>query len=66
MYSICFMFILIVAVTDDDSRSHSPPPYVLHKKYAILPPPCPVYGIRQPTVLPGKSVIASLQSLHKA
>ena len=54
MYSIYFMH--IIAITDaDDKRSHNPPPYVLHKKYAILPPPCPVYGIRQPTVLPGKS-----------
>lgn len=42
---------------DDDKRSHSPPPYALHKKVAVLPPPCPAYGVRQPTVPPGKPTV---------
>ena len=36
----------------DDRRSHDPPPYLLHKKSAVLPPPCPKYGRRQPAVPP--------------
>ena len=48
---MCFSLIVSVSIVDD-RRSHNPPPYLLHKKNAVLPPPCPRYGTKQPTVLP--------------
>ena len=56
------LYIEIANVIDDDKRLHSPPPYVLHKKFAVLPPPCPVYGVRQPTVPLGELQAVSVHN----